>query len=208
MVEKYTVQSMKKCDTGEIMATHPAKLLLTPEEYLVMEREADFKSEFRNGNIVMMPGASRQHNLITGNIFGEIYVQLLNRTCEVYINDMRVKVSETGLYTYPDVVVVCDEPRFEDGYFDTLLNPTVIVEELSPSTENYDRNEKFMSYQTIGSLQEYILISQNGVHVEQYFLQDGEWILKEYLSLDDVFQIASIECQLALRAIYAKVRFP
>lgn len=189
------------------MATATAKILLSPEEYLIMEREADFKSEYRNGKIVMMPGASRQHNLIAGNMFGQLYVQLLDRTCEVYINDMRVKVSDSGLYTYPDVVVVCDEPRFEDGYFDTLLNPTVIAEVLSPSTENYDRNEKFMSYQTLESLQEYILISQNDIHVEQYIRQDSKWILKEYLSLDDVFQIVSIECQLALRAIYAKVRF-
>ncbi|MYF97838.1 Uma2 family endonuclease [Candidatus Poribacteria bacterium] len=189
------------------MATATAKILLSPAEYLIMEREADFKSEYRNGNVVMMPGASRQHNLISGNIFGQLYVQLLDRTCEVYINDMRVKVSESGLYTYPDVVVVCDEPRFEDGYFDTLLNPTVIAEVLSPSTENYDRNEKFMSYQTLESLQEYILISQDAVHVEQYIRQDSEWILREYLSLDDMFQTASIECQLALRAIYAKVRF-
>ncbi len=207
MVEKYTALSMKKYDTGVNMSTAAAKLLLTPEEYLVMEREADFKSEFRNGNIVMMPGASRQHNLITVNIASGLHIQLINRACEVYTNDMRVKVSESGLYTYPDVVVVCDEPRFEDGYFDTLLNPTVIVEVLSPSTENYDRNEKFMSYQAFESLQEYILISQHGIHVEQYMRQEDGWILREYSSLDDMFQIASIECQLALRAIYAKVQF-
>ena len=189
------------------MATATAKILLSPEEYLIMEREADFKSEYRNGNIVMMPGASRQHNLITVNVSSNLHLQLIDRICEVYTNDMRVKVSVSGLYTYPDVVVVCDEPRFEDGYFDTLLNPTVIAEVLSPSTENYDRNEKFMSYQTLESLQEYILISQDDIHVEQYVRQDSDWILRKYFSLDDVFQIASIECQLALRAIYAKVQF-
>ena len=189
------------------MATVLAEILLTPEEYLVMEREAAFKSEYRDGKIVAMPGASHKHNLIAGNIFGEIYVQFRDRTCVVYVNDMRVKVSDTGLYTYPDVVVVCDEPRFDDNHFDTLLNPTVLVEVLSPSTENYDRNDKFLSYQILESLQEYILVSQNGVHVEQYICQDGKWILREFRSLDDVLQIASIECELALRAIYAKVKF-
>ena len=189
------------------MATVLAEILLTPEEYLVMEREAAFKSEYRDGKIVAMPGASRQHNLITVNLSSGLHIQLLERGCEVYVNDMRVKVSNTGLYTYPDVVVVCDEPRFDDNHFDTLLNPTVLVEVLSPSTENYDRNDKFLSYQTLESLQEYILVSQNGVHVEQYIHQDGKWVLREFRSLDDVLQIASIECELALRAIYAKVKF-
>ena len=189
------------------MATVLAEILLTPEEYLVMEREAAFKSEYRDGKIVAMPGASRQHNLITVNLSSGLHIQLLERGGEVYVNDMRVKVSNTGLYTYPDVVVVCDEPRFDDNHFDTLLNPTVLVEVLSPSTENYDRNDKFLSYQTLESLQEYILVSQNGVHVEQYICQDGKWILREFRSLDDVLQIASIECELALRAIYAKIKF-
>lgn len=189
------------------MATATAKILYTPEEYLIKERDADFKSEYRDGDIVAMPGASRQHNLIAGNIFGEFYVQLLNNSCEVYINDMRVKVSDTGLYTYPDVVVVCDEPNFEDNNFDTLLNPTVIVEVLSPSTEIYDRNEKFASYQTLVSLQEYVLVSQNNRNVEQYLRKGEEWSLSVFRSIEDVMHLVSIECRLALRAIYAKVKF-
>ena len=189
------------------MATATAKDLYTAEEYLIKERSAPFKSEYRDGDIVAMPGASRQHNLISGNIFGELYVQLLNNSCEVYINDMRVKVSDTGLYTYPDVVVVCDEPQFEDNNFDTLLNPTVIVEVLSPSTETYDRNENFTSYQTLESLQEYILVSQNNRNVEQYIRKGEEWSLTLFHSVEDVVQLASIECKLALRAIYAKVKF-
>ncbi len=189
------------------MATVATKILITPEEYLVMEREAEFKSEYRDGQIVAMPRANRQHNLITGNILYGFHRQLLERTDEVYTNDMRVKVSDSGLYTYPDVVVVCDEPQFEDNHVDTLLNPTVIVEVLSPSTENYDRHDKFLSYQTLESLQEYILVSQNGVHVEQYVCQNGNWTLREFRSLDDVLVLASIECQLAVRAIYAKVQF-
>ncbi len=188
------------------MSTVTAKTLFTPEEYIVLEREAEFKSEYRDGQIVMMPGASREHVLISGNIFGHLFIQLLDRTCEVYANDMRVKVRDSGLYTYPDVIVVCDEPRFEDGYFDTLLNPTVIVEVLSPSTEDYDRRGKFYAYQTLDSLQEYILVSQYDVHVEQYIRQDEVWQLIEYRSLEDVMINASIECQLAIRAIYAKVK--
>lgn len=189
------------------MATATADSLLSPEEYLVMERKAEYKSEYRNGQIVAMPGASRQHNIITVSISGELYVQLLNRECEAYTNDMRVKVKNTGLYTYPDVVVVCEEPLFEDNYFDTLLNPTVIVEVLSPSTESYDRQEKFLAYKTLESLQEYILVSQNEVHIEQYIRQQEQWTLNKFNSLDDVFVLASIECKLALRAIYAKVKF-
>ncbi len=189
------------------MATVAAKILLTPEEYLVKERKAEFKSEYRNGQIVAMPRANRQHNLINGNILYGFHRQLLERTDEVYANNMRVKVSDSSLYMYPDVVVVCDEPRFEDSHFDTLLNPTVIVEVLSPSTESYDRKDKFLSYQTLESLQEYILVSQNGVHVEQYVRQDDNWIQREFRSLDDVLVLASIECKLALRAIYAKVEF-
>lgn len=188
------------------MSIVPETKLLTPDEYLVMEREAEFKSEYRDGQIVMMPGASREHVLISGNIFGHLFIQLLDRTCEVYANDMRVKVSESGLYTYPDVIVVCDEPRFEDGYFDALLNPTVIVEVLSPSTEDYDRRGKFNAYKTLDSLQEYILVSQYDVLVEQYIRQDEDWQLIEYRSLEDVMINASIECQLAIRAIYAKVK--
>ena len=189
------------------MAIATAKTLYTPEEYLIKERESEFKSEYRDGDIIAMPGASRQHNLISGNIFGELYIQLLDNSCEVYTNDMRVKVSDTDLYTYPDVVVVCDEPHFEDNNFDTLLNPTVIVEVLSPSTESYDRNEKFTSYQTLESLQEYVLVSQNNRNVEKYLRKGEEWLLSVFRSVEDVMQLASIECKLVLRAIYAKVKF-
>ena len=188
------------------MSTATAKTLFSTDEYIVMEREAEFKSEYHDGKIVMMPGSSREHVLISGNVFGHLFIQLLDRTCEVYANDMRVKVSESGLYTYSDVIVVCDEPRFEDGHFDTLLNPTVIVEVLSSSTEDYDRQGKFNAYKTLDSLQEYILVSQYDVHIEQYIRQNEDWHLIEYRSLQEVMINASIECQLAIRAIYAKVK--
>ena len=191
----------------ETIETIAARSLLTPEEYLVRERKALTKSEYRDGRIYAMLGASREHNLITGNTLVELHVQLRNRVCEVYPSDMRVKVSASGLYTYPDVIVVCDEPRFDDTHFDTLLNPTVLIEVLSPSTAAYDRGEKFMSYQKLDSLCEYVLISQNSVCVEHYLRQVQDWDLTEFRSLDDVFSLVSIGCELSLQTIYAKVQF-
>ena len=191
----------------ETVGTAAAQALFTPEEYLARERKALTKSEYRNGQVHAMPGASRAHNLITVHISGELYIQLRERSCEVYPSDMRVKVSAAGLYTYPDVIVVCDEPRFEDTHFDTLLNPTVLIEVLSPSTAAYDRGEKFASYQKLDSLCEYVLVSQDSVRIEHYLRQGQEWDLTEFHSLVDVCQLPSIGCELSLKAIYAKVQF-
>ena len=191
----------------ETIETASAQALLTPEEYLAKERKALTKSEYRDGQMHALPGASRKHNLITVNVTGEFYIQLRTRSCEVYPSDMRVKVSAAGLYTYPDVIVVCDEPRFDDTHFDTLLNPTVLIEVLSPSTAAYDRGEKFASYQKLDSLCEYVLISQDRVRVEHYLRQTHGWDLTEFQSLSDVFQLVSIGCELSLQAIYAKVEF-
>ena len=191
----------------ETTANIGAQAIFTPEEYLARERKALDKSEYRDGQIYAMPGASHEHNVIMGNTFAELHIQLRDRTCIVYPSDMRVKVSSTGRYTYPDVVVVCDEPRFDDSHFDTLLNPTVLIEVLSPSTAAYDRGEKFASYQKLDSLCEYVLISQNSVCVEHYLRQEQDWDLTEFRSLDDVFSLVSIGCELSLQAIYAKVQF-
>ena len=191
----------------ETVETGVAQAILSPEEYLARERKALTKSEYRNGQIHAMPGASRAHNLIVVSTLVELYVQLSNRTCEVYPSDMRVKVSAAGLCTYPDVIVVCEEPRFEDTHFDTLLNPTVLIEVLSPSTAAYDRGEKFASYQKLDSLCEYVLISQDRIRVERYLRQAQEWDSTEFHSLSDVFQLTSIRCELSVQAIYAKVQF-
>ena len=191
----------------QTMETTVAQAFLSPEEYLARERKALTKSEYRNGQVYALPGASRKHNIIAVHVAGELYIQLRARSCEIYTNDMRVKVSASGLYTYPDVVVVCDEPRFEDTHFDTLLNPTVLIEVLSPSTAAYDRGEKFASYQKLDSLCEYVLISQDRVRVEHYLRQTHGWDLTEFHSLSDVFRLVSIECDLSLQAIYAKVQF-
>jgi Uma2 family endonuclease len=182
---------------------------LTPEEYLAIERKAESKSEYINGEIVAMTGASREHNLISVNLTRKISEQLIRRPCEMYASDMRVRVPSTRLYTYPDVAVVCGEPEFEDDYLDTLLNPTLIIEVLSESTEGYDRGKKFGFYRTIPSLAEYLLVAQDEHRIEQYAKQpDGRWLLSEYRSTEDVAELASIQCRLALKEVYDKVVLP
>ena len=180
---------------------------LTPEEYLALERKATIKSEYLDGQMYAMSGASREHNIVCGNIFVALHLQLQERTCEIYSSEMRVKVSATGLYTYPDILVVCDEPRFEDASVDTLLNPTALFEVLSPSTEAYDRGAKFGYYRQLDSMQEYTLVSQDVMRVEHYLRQKEQWILTEFSSPDDIVQLTSINCELPLREVYAKVEF-
>lgn len=189
------------------MASGVAQTRLTPEEYLAWERKAKLKSEYLRGHIVAMSGASFQQTLITMNISGELYIQLKGRACTVHTNDMRVRTSPEASYFYADVVVVCDEPRFEDDTFDTLLNQIVLVEVLSPSTETYDREEKSEHYKQLTSLREYLLVSQNQAHVEHYRRHGTQWILTEFRSLADVLTLDAIKCQLFLREIYAHVKF-
>jgi Uma2 family endonuclease len=187
------------------MASLP-KTLVTPEEYLTREREAETRSEFFAGEIFAMAGASEEHNTIAFNVAGELHSQLKGRPCRGYSGDMRVRVSETGLYTYPDVVIVCGEPLFEDERRDTLLNPTLIVEVLSPTTEAYDRGEKFIQYRRLESLREYVLIAQNRIHIERFLRQpDQQWLLSEASNPDDVVVLSSIGCQLALSDVYDRV---
>lgn len=180
----------------------------TPEEYLALERKAEYKSEYLEGQIYAMTGASREHNLIAGNVFREFGTQLRGRPCEVYTSDMRVKVSPTGLYTYPDVVAVCGEPRFEDAHVDTLLNPTLIVEVLSDSTEAYDRGKKSAHYRRLESLAEYVLIAQDRMHVERYARQREQWVLTEVSEPDGVLVLDSLGCTLRLQDIYERIEFP
>lgn len=177
----------------------------TPEQYLALERQASHKSEYVNGGIFAMAGASKAHNQIAFNLAGELHSQLKNRPCLAYVNDLRVKVSATGLYAYPDVAALCSEPDFEDAQMDTLLNPSVIIEILSPSTEAYDRGDKFAHYRRLPSLMEYVLIAQDKVRVEYYIRQDRQWILTEMDRLNETLRLVLIECEISLREIYAKV---
>ena len=189
------------------MSSTAEQTYLTPEAYLAWERKADTKHEYLRGEIIAMSGASYQHTIITMNISGELYVQLKDTACTVHTNDMRVRTSPETSYFYPDVVVVCDKPRFEDNAFDTLLNPIVLVEVLSPSTEAYDRGEKFKHYQRLTSLQEYVLVSQDEVRVERYRRHGTEWQPTEFRSVEDVLSLTSIDCKLSLDDIYRRVEF-
>src|SRR5215471_7354934 len=178
----------------------------TPEEYLAHERQAECKSEYYAGNIFARAGASRWHNLIVANVIGELRAQLKGHPCTTYPSDMRVKISPTGLYAYPDVTVVCGDAQVEDTQQDTLLNPTLIVEVLSESTEAYDRGSKFAHYRKLASLLEYVLITQTKPHLEHYVRQpDNRWLLAEADSVHDTLHLPSINCQLALAEVYDKV---
>ena len=190
------------------MAPMAAPTYLTPEAYLELERKAITKNEYVNGEILAMAGASFAHNFITLDTATYLNNQLMDGECQVAgTGDLRVKVSRTESYFYPDIVVVCGEPRAEDNTFDTLLNPTLIVEVLSVSTETYDKDEKFMHYRQIDSLQEYILISQDREQVVQYRRQEPEWISIEFRVLGDVVPLVSIGCELPLQHIYRRVKF-
>ncbi len=184
------------------MSSQP-KTFLTPDEYLALERNAQHKSEYFQGEVFAMAGAGERHNLLSGSLYATLYQQLRGRVCRVYFADMRVRTSPGGLYTYPDVVAACGERQFADDEFDTLVNPTLIVEVLSRSTEAYDRGRKFELYRGIESLTEYLLVATDRVHVEQYTRQpDGRWLLSEAARLEDVLELRSIGCKLTLAELY------
>jgi len=177
----------------------------TVDEYLAFERSSAEKHEFFQGEIFAMAGASREHNLIVSNINAELRNLLRKRPYEVYPSDMRIMIPATGLYTYPDVSVVCGGPLFDDDQNDTLLNPQVIFEVLSENTERYDRGKKFENYRSIPSLAEYVLVSQDAILVEHYARQpDGAWLLREFRQ-GSKLALAAIGCEIAVDEIYLKV---
>ena len=178
----------------------------SPEEYLERERRAEYKSEYFAGEIVAMAGAKRKHNLVSSNVTTSLGVQLRDEPCEVYASDMKVRADQSRQYSYPDVVVVCGEPRFQDNEDDVLLNPTVVVEVLSPSTEAKDRGEKFLRCRQIETLTDYLLIAQNERRVEQFTKQpDGSWLFTETADAGEL-RLESVGCTLALADIYNKVK--
>ena len=185
------------------------KPILTPQEYLVIERKAEFKSEFHDGEMFAMAGASFEHTRIKDNVARHAGNQLAEGPCQILTSDMRVKVDATGLYTYPDIVVVCDEPKFEDKVFDTLLNARAIVEVLSDSTEQYDRGTKLKHYRKIPSVQEVVLIAQDRPLVERYVRQaDNGWLLTEIADLTATFEFSSVPVKIAMTDIYRGVELP
>lgn len=187
----------------------PAEQLITPLHYLEQERVAMLRSEYCNGYIYAMSGASLTHNRVAANLALVLGTQLKHKSCEPFFGDMRVKVSATGLYTYPDGVIVCGEPQLEDEHFDTLLNPIAIIEILSPSTEAYDRGDKFAHYRTLQSLIDYVLIAQNQPRIEHYHRQtDGRWLYFAVTGLESSIDITTIDCTLSLAEIYMRIKFP
>lgn len=182
---------------------------MTAEEYLAFERTSETKHEFYRGEVFAMVGASLNHNRATLDTAVALVAALGDGNCEVFSNDMRVKVPSTGLYTYPDVVVTCEEPTFEDDQFDTLVNPQVIVEVLSDSTEAYDRGKKFRQFRELDSFNTYVLISQKEPRVEVFTRHEsGDWMMRDAAGLDSAIELPAIGVTLQLKDIFKRVEFP
>lgn len=190
------------------MSAEPERRWST-HEYLAFERQSETKHEFIAGQILAMTGASRSHGRIVWNICGQLYPQLQDRGCEGFAGDMRVHIPVTERYTYPDVVVACGEPQFEDAELDTLLSPTLIIEVLSPSTEDHDRGSKLFHYRSIPSLLGILLIAQDKILVERYHRQsDGGWLLTDIDDPEAVLELQEIDARLALKDVYRGVHEP
>jgi len=182
---------------------------MTPEEYLEFEKTSEFRHEYFDGEIFAMTGAKRNHNLIGFNIAGELRGQIKGTPCRGFLSDQRVKIQGIDKYVYPDLTFACGDIEFLEYELDSLVNPVVIVEILSDSTELYDRVLKFEHYQLIDSLQEYILVSQHRPRVEKYERnrEDNTWILSSYTKMDHVIKINSINCELLLSDVYFEIEF-
>jgi Uma2 family endonuclease len=189
------------------MSAH-AQPRLSEEQYLELERKAEFRHQFYDGIMYAMSGGSPSHAFIISALNGELRNALKKRSCQVASSDLRVRVSRGGLYTYPDVVVVCGDLSFADDHKDTLTNPTLLVEVLSPSTEAYDRGFKTEQYRKIDSLLEYVLVSQSRAHIEVFAKSpSGQWVLSEFTGLDTTCRFDSIDCSIPLAEIYDKIVF-
>ncbi len=188
--------------------TAATKLYVTPEEYLARERLAETKSEYYDGEIFTMAGGTPEHSLISANVLRELSHELFDKPCRVYNSDLKVRATQ-ATYAYPDLTVVCGKPEFEEIEADVLVNPTVIVEVMSPTTEGWDRGGKFERYRERESLQEYLLVAQDRAHLERYYRQpSGEWLLTIVDGLDRSLELPSIGCQLELARVYHMVTFP
>ena len=182
-----------------------ARKTFTESEYLELERNADFKSEYYNGEIFAMAGATLIHNKIVSNLIFLFNQFLKDKPCDVYPSDLRLQVEKSGLYTYPDITIVCGKTELLDNKFDTLKNPTILIEVLSDSTEKYDRGQKFSFYREIPSLKEYILVSSKTMKIEKFKrLEDGNYLYIES-NEHQPFPIDSIKMNLNLEDVYNKI---
>jgi Uma2 family endonuclease len=199
------VRAMLNCDQVAMASSPITKV--TAEEYLALDRAAEFRSEFLDGEIIAMSGGSPRHSELKINLVAEVHAALRGTSCRAFDSDLRVRVS-SRMYTYPDLTVVCGKLMLADERRDMLLNPTAIFEVLSPSTEYYDRIVKFQHYRGIESLQDYILVAQDQIRIEQYTRGDANtWTIHDYLHAGDVLRIASIGVSLPLAAIYERIEF-
>lgn len=190
------------------MSAVPKRRLLTEQEYLLIERRAERKSEFYRGEMFQMAGAKRAHNQISINLSATIYAHLKSTPCEVYQGDMRVKISG-NLYTYPDIVAFCGPPKLLDDVLDTLLNPLLIIEVLSESTQDYDESFKVPEYRRLSSLREFFLVNQEMPYVTIHRRERGaSWKLSAVTGLDATLSLNSLDCKIPLAEVYARVRFP
>ena len=181
------------------------KPYLSEKNYLEEERKASFKSEYYKGEVFAMPGATKEHNKIAGAVIGELYAHLKNKTCSVMPSDTRVYNPLNTLYTYPDVVVSCEEEKYLDNEFDTLLNPTIVIEILSITTQDYDRGTKFMLYRSIPSLKHYVLISSLEFSIEIYTRDGVQWILTTAANPEDRLYLSAIDYRFQLKEMYVQV---
>ncbi len=210
------LKKFEAIETAESILPFGAKLRLVkskpfaPEEYLKFEREADERHEFIDGKIIKMAGESLAHSQINFSLSGIFYNKLLNKPCQGLSPNMKVRTTTKSLFAYPDLVIVCGKPIFHDEKKDVLINPQVIFEVLSPSTERYDRGEKFQYYKNeTPSLTDYLLVSQERILVEQFTKQtDESWLYRSFDKAEDILRIESIEAEVLLQDIYVRVEFP
>ena len=181
------------------------KTLITEDQYLELERKADHKSEFYKGEIFAMAGATKEHNKVVAAIIGELFNFLKGKGCSLFPSDIRLYNYENSLYTYPDITIVCGEEKYLDGEFDTLTNPTVLIEVLSPATENYDRGTKFKLYRSIPSLQNYVIVSSTEYAAEVYTRNNNNWILMTAKDKEGALFISAIDYTMKLIDIYAQI---
>ena len=178
----------------------------TPEEYLHTERRAENRHEYYDGEIFAMAGASRTHNRIVSNTMVGLGRKIKGGKCEIYANDLRVRIEEMRAFVYPDLVITCGEEEYLDDEFDTLLNPVVIIEVLSETTAQHDRTTKFDAYRRISSLQEYLMIAQAQIRVDHYIRQTEDlWSYRSYGEETSTITLESIGVEMILDEVYAKV---
>lgn len=183
-----------------------AQQLVSTSDYLHQERQAEAKHEYIQGQIYAMAGASREHNQLVFNLAGLLHAQLRNKPCSAYVANMCVRTRPNEAYFYPDLTMVCGAMQFEDAHSNTLINPTLIIEVLSPTTEGYDRGAKFAHYRRLASLQQYVLVAQDRLSIECYTRHaPDQWLLSEVTELEQILTLGSIGCTLTLKEVYEKV---